>query len=139
MAAKDGRSLLLKKGGTVIAGLRNVTFSYNNENIDVTSGEDSGVQTLIAAAGQENVSISFDGITKDGVLRDIALGSATKLFTDVTIEWPIFDTATNADPADLSGDFKLSSYEEGAPYNDAITFSATLDSSAAWTYDPESV
>ena len=139
MAGAIGRELLLKKGGTVIAGLRNVTLSWGGESIDVTSGEDGGKRLLLAASGQEQIDISFDGITKDSVLRDLVLGSATKLLTDITIEWPLFDSATNSDPADISGDFRIPSYEEGAPYQDAITFSGSLESSGAWTYDPESV
>jgi|GEM_PF-823363 len=139
MTGAVGRELLLKKNSVIIAGLRNVSVSWGGESIDITSGEDSGIRTLIAASGQEQIDISFDGITKDSVLRDIALGSASKLLTDVTIEWPIFDTATNADPADISGSFRLSSYEEGAPYQDAITFSGSLESSGAWTFDAESV
>lgn len=139
MAGATGRELLLKKGGTVIAGLRNVTISWGGESIDVTTGEDSGKRLLLAASGQEQIDLSFDGITKDSVLRDIALGSGSKMLTDVTIEWPIFDSVTNSDPADISGNFRFSSYEEGAPHSDAITFSGSLESSGAWTYDPESV
>lgn len=139
MASAVGRELLLKKGGTVIAGLRNVTISWGGESINVTSGEDSGQRLLLAASGEEQIDLSFDGLTKDSVLRDIALGSSSKMLTDVTIEWPIFDSVTNSDPADISGNFRFSSYEEGAPYQDAITFSGTLESSGAWTYDPESV
>ena len=139
MTSAVGRELLLKKGGTVIAGLRNVTLSWGGESINVTTGDDSGKRLLLAASGEEQIDISFDGLTTDSVLRDIALGSGSKLLTDITIEWPLFDSATNSDPADISGDFRFPSYEEGAPYQDAITFSGSLESSGAWTYDPESV
>ena len=139
MTSAVGRDFLLKKGGTVIAGLQDVTISWGGESINVTTGEDSGQRLLLAASGEEQVDISFNGITKDSILRDIALGSGSKLLTDVTIEWPLFDSATNSDPADISGDFRIPSYEEGAPYNGAITFSGSLESSGAWTYDAESV
>jgi len=139
MAGAPGREFLLKKGGTVIAGLSNVTLSWGGESIDVTTGEDSGVRLLLAASGQEQIDLSFDGITKDSTMRDIALGSGSKMLTDITIEWPLFDSATNSDPADISGNFRFSSYEEGAAQAEAITFSGSLESSGAWTYDPESV
>jgi len=61
------------------------------------------------------------------------------MLTDITIEFPILDTATNSTAATLSGNFRISSFEEGAPYNDAITFSISLESSEAWTYTAEAV
>lgn len=130
-----GRTLLLKKGSAVIAGLRNVTLTIGSESINVTSGEDDGKQLLLAAAAEENVGLSAEGIMKSGVLRDLMLGGGSKMLTDVTLEWPISDSGST--PADISCDFRISNYEEGAAYNDAITFSATFESSGAWTYTAE--
>lgn len=137
MAGAVGRELLVKKNSAVIAGLRTATLSWSGESIDITSGEDAGKRLLLAASGQEQVDISVEGIMKADVLRNLVLGSASKLLTDITLEWPIV-TPGNTTEATLSGNFRISSYEEGAPYNDAITFSATLESSGAWTYTAES-
>lgn len=133
-----GRKVLLKKAGTVIAGVRTKTLSWSGESIDLTSGENDGVRLLEAASGQEQIDISMEGVMKEETFRELVLGSASKMLTDITLEFPILDPA-NAVAATLSGDFRISSFEEGAPYNDATTFSATLESSGAWTYTPEAV
>lgn len=130
-----GRKLLLKKGSTVLAGLRTKSLAWSGESVDMTTAEDDGKRLLDELSGQEQIDISIDGIMKGSTLRDLVLGSSSKMLTDVTIEWPA--SASGATPASLSGDFRLSAYEEGAPYNDAITFSGTLESSGDWTYTPE--
>lgn len=135
MASFVGRELLLKKNNTVIVGVRTKSFAFNGENINITTGEDDGKQLLLAASGEENISISFDGIAKDDLIRDIVLGGGTLLFTDVELEWPLIGGGTT--PATLQCNFRLSSYEESGAYNDAITFTGTLDSSGDWTYTPE--
>lgn len=134
-----GRKVLLKKGGSTIVGLRTTTISWSGESIDVTSGEDDGKRLLLAASGQEQIDISGEGIMKEEQFRTLVLGSTSKLLTDVTLEFPILDTATNSTAATLTGDFRISSFEEGNPYNDASTFSLTLESSGAWTYTAEAV
>ena len=50
------------------------------------------------------------------------------MLTDITIEYP--------DGATLAGDFYLASVEETGAYNEAVTFSASLQSSGQWTYTP---
>ena len=135
MAGAVGRDLLVKKASTVIAGIRTATLSYSGESIDIASGEDTGKRLLLAEAGQEQIDLAVEGIMKAVTFREIALGSASNMLTDITITWPLSSGATTA--ATLSGNFRISAYEEGAPYNDAITFSATLESSGAWTYTAE--
>jgi predicted secreted protein len=130
-----GRQLLVKKGSSVIIGLRTATMTVGSESINVTSGEDAGKRLLLAASAEENVDLSVEGIMKSGTLRDIMLGAGSKMLTDITIEWPLSDSGST--PATLSGNFRMSNYEEGAPYNDAITFTSSLESSGDWTYTAE--
>jgi len=130
-----GRKLKLKKNATVLAGIRTKTLSYSGESIDLTSDEDLGKRLLDADAAQEQIDISFDGIAKDATLRDLVLGSSSKLLEDITLEFPVITSGNTA--ATLAGDFRLTGYEEGGTYNDAITFSGTLESSGDWTYTPE--
>jgi TP901-1 family phage major tail protein len=137
MAASVGRELLLKKASAVIAGLRTVTMSWSGESIDITTGEDSGYRLLLAASGQEQLDLSCEGIMKEHVFRALVLSTASKMLTDITLTWPIA-TPGNTTEATLSGNFRISSYEEGLPYNDAITFSMKLESSDNWTYTAES-
>lgn len=133
-----GRNLKVKKAAAVIAGLRSATISYSGESIDLTSGEDNGKRLLDAAAAQEQIDISGEGIMKEALFRELVLGSSSKLLEDITIEFPIL-TSTNTTPAKLTCDFRLSSYEEVGPYNDAVTFTYTLESSGAWTYTAEAL
>jgi len=136
MAGAVGRELLVTKNNVAIAGLRNATLSWSGGSIDITSGEDNGKRLLLAASGQEQIDIKCEGIMKAHVFQALVLGSSSKMLTDIDIEWPIA-TSPNTTEATLSGNFRISSYEEGAPYNDAITFSMTLESSGAWTYTAE--
>jgi predicted secreted protein len=133
MSKKSGRNLVIKKGSDVIAAIRNKTVAWNGEPIDVTSDDDSGFRALLSdAQGQEQIDLSGDGLTDNAILRDIAFAPATsKMLTDITIEWT--DTGEI-----IAGDFKLVSYEESGTYNDARTFTFSLQSSEAWTYTPAS-
>lgn len=132
-----GRQMLLRKNSTTLVGLRNVTLSWGGESVDLTSGEDAGVRVLDALNGQEQIDISAEFILKDMTMLDIALNPATsKMLTDIDLEWPIIESG-NATEATLSGNFKLTSFEQANPYNDAITGSLSLESSGDWTFSAE--
>lgn len=128
MAAAKGRELLVKRGSVVIAGVRTKGVSINNEPIDITSDDDAGYRTLLSTAGTMSVDLSVEGITKDDDLRAVAAAGTGLMLTDVTIEYP--------DGAVLAGNFYLASVEETGTYNEAVTFSASLQSSGAFTYTP---
>lgn len=128
MPANIGRELLVKRGSTVIAGVRTKTVTFNGEPVDVTSDDDSGFRKLLAEVGQKSIDMSVEGVTKDNELRSAALSGTSLLLTDVNIEWPNGDT--------LSGDFFMNSVEETGAYNDAITFTSSFQSSGEWTYTP---
>lgn len=134
-AAKIGRELLIKKNSVTLAGVRTKSLSFAGEPVDVTTDDDTGARTLLAESGQEAIDLSVEGITKDTVLRAAALGSGSLMLTDITLEFP--KTGTQVTTGDtISGSFFLSSLEESGTYNDAMTFSASLQSSGAWTYTP---
>ncbi len=126
MAGNIGRDLLLKKGSTVIAGLRTKTISAAGEPVDVTTDDDAGYRTMLAEAGQRSLDISGEGITNDGTLRAAILSGSSLLLSDINIEFPNGDTIT--------GDFFFNSHEESGTYNDAVTFSASFQSSGQWTF-----
>lgn len=128
MAASAGRELLIKKGVSVIAGVRTKTVTINGEPIDITSDDDSGFRTLLASAGLRSIDLSVEGVTKDATLRAIVAGVSSQLLTDISIEYPNGDT--------IDGDFYLVNIEESGEYQDALTFSASLQSSGPFTYTP---
>ena len=136
-APKVGREFLIKKNSVVLAGVRTKSFSFAGEPVDVTTDDDTGFRTLLAESGQEAIDISVEGLTKDVVIRGAALGSGSLMLTDITLEFP--KTGTQVTTGDtIAGNFFLSSLEESGTYNDAMTFSASLQSSGAWTYTPGS-
>jgi len=137
MVAAVGRQLLVEKNAVVIAGLRTATLSWSGESIDVTTGEDAGVRLLLELSGQEQLDISIEGIMKAEEFRDITIGAGSaRILDDIEITWPIANPV-NTTPATLTGDFRISSYEEGSPYNDAITFTGTLESTGPFVYTAE--
>lgn len=126
MAANIGRNLLLQTGTSVIAGLRTKGVSVAGEPVDVTTDDSSGYRTLLAEAGQMSLDISFDGVTQDNELRSAMLSDTTLTLTGANIAYPNGDTIT--------GTFMLTGLEETGTYNDAVTFSGTLQSSGQWTF-----
>lgn len=128
MAAAVGREILLKKGATVLLGMRSVSLDWAGSSINITSGEDDGKRLLLAASGEEQIDLKFEGIAKDSLIRDLVLGGSSTMLTDVTLTWD--------DGATLACNFRLSGYSSSVPYNDAVTFSGSLESSGDWTYTP---
>jgi len=127
MAADTGRDFVVKKGGTAIAGCREDSISLDGSPVDITSKSDGGFRTLAGFSGTKALDISSSGVWTDKIVRDAAvLESATLLLTDITLEF--------ADGGTISGDFFLANYEETAPHEDAVTFTASLQSSGSWTY-----
>jgi len=131
MAKSIGRNLIIEKGGIKLAAIRTKTVAWNGEPVDTTTDDDDGFRTLLSdAEGQEQIDLSGDGLTFDKILRDIAFAPGTsKFLTDIVVKW--VDSLET-----LVGDFKLVSYEEGGPYNDARTFTFSLQSSGLWVYTP---
>ena len=131
MAAAKGRELLVKRGSTVIAGIRTKGVAFNGEPIDITNDDDSGYRTMLNDAGTYSIDLSIEGITKDNDLRGVVMAASSLMLNDIEIEYPNGDTIT--------GNFFLTSLEESGTYNDAVTFSGSLQSSGTWVYTAASV
>jgi TP901-1 family phage major tail protein len=127
MAAFVGRTVVLEVAGAAVAGARTKSFTIGNEPVDITSDDDSGFRTMLSVAGTKTLDMSVEGVTKDGALIALASGSSG-LIEDVEITFPGIGT--------IAGDFFVASVELGAAYNEASTFSASLQSSGAYTYTP---
>lgn len=127
MAASVGRDVTMTVGGSALLGVREKNFTYNGEPINISSEEDAGYQILLSDVGEASIGIDVAGIDKDDVLRTIA-ASTTRADLAVVIT---YETG-----ATLGGNFKLSAYSEGTPYNEATTFSASLMSNGAYTFTP---
>jgi len=127
MAAANGRELKILKNNVAIAGVRTKTVAIAGEPIDITSDDDLGYRTMLGEAGTYSIDLTVEGVTKDAELRSIILTGGSLLLTDISIEYP--------DGSTIDGDFFLASVEDSGEYADALTFSASLQSSGAWTFN----
>lgn len=127
MAKTVGRDITISVGGSTIAVGRTKSLTINNEPINVTADGDSGVQQILDEPGEKAIEVSIEGIY-DPTEVETALVDLAMSTTDCVAELILtYDGYT------MTGDFFISSYSEGQPYNDATTFSATFVSAAAIT------
>lgn len=133
--AAIGRELRVTVGTERVMGIRSATLTYNGEVIDITSGENEGVRVLLDQVAESSVDIAGEGIMKEARLRDLILSGGQRMLTGAVITFPVLTAGNTA--ATLTGDFMLSAFEESMPYNEAGTFSFTLQSSGASTYTAE--
>lgn len=129
MVAYAGRSVGFLWNGAAVLGVREKGVNVDGAEIDVTSDEDAGWQTILSSpAAQNSVTISLSGVTKDNRLKnDWFAGNRVR---SASLTYP--------DGSVMTGTFFLASYKEGTPYNDAITFDAELKSTGAITWTPAS-
>ena len=125
MSARSGRELLIKKNGTALAGIRTTSVSFTAEGVDITDKLDGGYRTMGDFAGIISFEISGDGVAKDAILRDIFKAGTGFLLTDITIEWDSGE--------EWECDVFFSSYEETGAHDGEVEFSATFQSSGAWS------
>lgn len=120
MAEQLGRKVSISVGGTVVAIARTKSLTINNSSINVTSDGDDGIQRLLSEPGEKSVEVSLDGLADGTELLDISLSNT---LTSAIV----FDYGTYT----ITGSFFMTSYNEGLPYNTAITFSASFSSTGA--------
>lgn len=117
MVARTGKDTVLVWDGITIC-TREKTLTINGENIDVTDGCSDGWQEVLEESGVRSVEITVSGLDKD----DVLLGRS--------INGPFIAAATytRASGAEISGNFRMSGFSNGEPYNEAATFEATFTS-----------
>ena len=123
-----GRKAEIKKGSTTVAAVRTRTVTINNEPVDITSDDDLGFRKMLQDPGTKTLDMSVEGIMKNTTdFLGVAM-STTNIIEGYSILFPGLGT--------LAGDFVVTGFEVGAAYNEAATFSATLQSSGAFTFTP---
>lgn len=127
-AAAKGNTIALAWNSAPVLGVQEKDLELNGAPIDITSDENSGWRTLLAVSGQDEVNITVSGVAKDNILKtDWFAGTRTRTAS-----------FTYPDGGVITGTFYLASFKEKAPYKDAMTFDATLNSSGPVTYTPGS-
>jgi len=130
MAAQKGRELLLKIGNndgppetfTTLGGLRSTTFTINNEVVDITNKDSSGIRELLDGGGTTSFSISGTGVFKD----DTSYANAETYCRTNAIH-----TMQLVDPDFIryEGEFLIASLERGGEHNGETNYSITLENS----------
>lgn len=123
MAGEYGRKVELTWDDNPVLGVREKSLTIDGEPANVTSGEDDGWQVLLEEDAERSVSIELSGVTKDTVMRDAKLNGPLRAMVALTYD----------DGYKISGEFQLAAYSEGHPYNEAVTFTATLMSTGPVT------
>lgn len=124
-----GRKFIIKKGGSVIAGVQSKSFSVNGTALDITGDDDSGFQTFAAEGGVASIESTLSGIEKDGVIRALMLANPHGLLvTDFAFEWD--------NGEQITCDFWLDSYSEDNPSDESSTFTLSIKSSGSWVHTP---
>lgn len=134
MAAQKGRLFLLKLGttgsGGTVAGVRTTAMKINNEEVDITNKDSAGWRELLEAGGTQSVDIDVEGIVSDSATYETLQGYAQAQ----TINGFQLVNNESGDTDAISGNFLITSWTEGQPYNKEVSFSCTLKSSGAVTF-----
>ena len=134
MAASKGRLYLLKKGdggspeGFTTVGAGEVTMSITNEPVNITNQGDAPDRTLLAAAGENSVTVTFSGVQQgeaNGItaVRTAALSGAIGNYQVTNTE--------SGEEFTLLAAFLVASYDETGVYNESVRYTCTLESSGA--------
>ncbi len=138
MAAQKGSALLLKIGAdataaasadtyTTVGGLRSTGISMNDEAVDVTTKDSSGIRELLANGGIQTCSVSGSGVFTDAASETTlknAFGGAN--FANFQIIIPDFGT--------YEGKFMVASLEYTGEHNGEATYSVSLENSGAFDF-----
>ena len=128
-----GRGLVFEyPTGTKIASVRTKSFTVDSSPIDVSTDDDTGIRVLLEDSGQRQIDMSVEGILSEDVLLEQII-DGTLFLQEMTIKFPFTFTTT---AATLVGDFRFNNFEVTGEYQDAITFSATMQSSGAQVFTP---
>ena len=128
-----GRAVKAYKGdeetGTLFIA-RSKSITLGSESIDVTSDGDDGFRTLLSEPAQRSIDMSIEGVLRqDDFVGELLDPAPATFLQEYTLVFPQI--------GEVTGDFFLANVELGATYNEAVTFSATLESSGEWAFTPE--
>lgn len=132
MAKAAGRAIVIAKGGTPIAGVTNSGIKWSGGGIEVTDRDSAGLREFLNGTDLESQSltISVEGMEVDEVIRDLWTDpTADKMLTDLTFKFADGSAAKDT----IGGDFLLVDYDYKGDHKGAVEFSATFESSGAWS------
>jgi len=120
---------------TAIAGLRTRSFKINNNPVDVTTADSTGRwRELLGDTGTVELEIDAAGLYQksapEHLLPTLVASGATTVFQLVS--------ASSSAGITIVGSFVVTEYEASATYNEAVSFTVKMLSTAAptITYSP---
>ena len=131
-AAKLGRNLLIRDGllggSTVIAAMRETSFTINGATVDVTDKDSvNQYRELLAGAGVVSVKLTARGLLHGNAQAQTLVGRAlARSLDDYRLE---FDNGDN-----ITGKFQVSSFEASGNYDGEQIYTLTFESGAALTF-----
>jgi TP901-1 family phage major tail protein len=118
----------LKETFTLVGGLREKSFSFAADGIDITNHDSSEWKKLLDSAGIRSCSASGSGVWEDGtIIHQVRVAAMTNALRN-------FRFIMNSDGDYFGGSFKIVSFELGGAYDGEGTWSASFESSGEVTY-----
>lgn len=135
ITAQPGRDLLFKvSDGTspttyvTVGGVRTNNVTINNNPVDITNALSAGWREFLADGGVQSLSMSVDGIFDSKTTGADILNSAA--INRTTIEAQLISGHGDQ----FLGNFVVVSFNRTGAFDNAETFSATIESSGAILY-----
>lgn len=123
-----GRDISMTVGGATLLGVITKEFSISNSAIEVTDDQSSGFRELLAKGGLKSLSLSISGPIKNYELVSTLFASTQMVACSVDLG----DGTTTE--SNLAFDALISEMTFGGDANEAVEFSATLESSGTITF-----
>ncbi|CAN5263350.1 hypothetical protein BH10PLA2_BH10PLA2_00660 [soil metagenome] len=132
MAAQKGISFLLKLGasgvGGTLAGMRATSYKLGIEMVDITNKDSAGFRTLLEGAGVKSLTVNASGLASTDTTYETFKGLAQAATLNIfQLVEPDGDT--------IEASFLITNFEASGDYNKEFTFTCTLESSGALTYN----
>jgi len=136
MASQKGRDFLLKMGDgggpetfTTIGAARTNSLSINNNPVDDTTMDDTGIQSMLGDAGVQSMQVTIDGLFKDAVVEETFRAAVfARTTNNFQLAFPNGDV--------LEAAFIIQDYNRSGSHDGLESFSATLIKSGATTFTP---
>lgn len=135
--AKSGRNFLLKIADpsvsptvyTTVGGMRTNSLKINNTAVDITNMSSNGWKEYLPSGGIRDMAISGSGIMDTGSSQFGLINAAvmSQLFVEAEITTGFGDS--------YRGTWAVLTFERAGTYNDAETFTITLNSHGPIDYE----
>lgn len=108
-------------------------FTIGGNDVDITDKDSQGFRKLLSGGGIRTRSISCSGPFNrgDDACEQLLTASETKANTNFRME--LGDPSGSPSPDRYSGAWQVSSFDFSGPVDDAVQFSATLESAGVIT------